>query len=138
MRITQESDYALRIVTALALSGGMMDAKHLASETSVTPSFTLKILHKLLQGGIVTSQKGASGGYSLSVSPAALTMKDVIETIEGPIVIARCVCSDEECTRGSVNKADCRYHHIFRQVGEQVADAFSKVRIADVIADVKE
>ncbi len=137
MRITQESDDALRIVTALALSGGIMDAKDLAKETSVTPSFTLKILHKLLLGGIVISHKGANGGYSLSVSADRLTMKDVIEVIEGPMLIARCLCSHEECTRGSVNKADCRYHHIFRQVSEQVANTFADVRIADVIADVQ-
>ena len=134
MRITQESDYALRIVTALALKGNTVDAGTLSAETSVTPRFTLKILHKLVRVGIVSSFKGANGGSRLSCSPEELTMKDVIEAIEGPILIARCLHSHEDCTQSGINKTDCLYHHIFHQVGVQVAETFSAIRIADVIS----
>ena len=134
MRITQESDYALRIVTALAQNGATVDAGTLSRETSVTPRFTLKILHKLALGGLVTSSKGANGGYRLSRSPDTLTMKDVIEAIEGPIVIARCLHTYEDCSQNGLNKTDCRYHHIFQQVSDQVARTFAEIRIADVIS----
>ena len=86
MRITQESDYALRIVTALALADGTVDAGTLSEETSVTPRFTLKILHKLVHCGIVSSSKGANGGYRLSRSAENLTMKDIIEAIEQGVI----------------------------------------------------
>ena len=46
MRITLESDYALRILSALATHKDRVDAKTLSDEISVTPRFTLKILHK--------------------------------------------------------------------------------------------
>ena len=49
MRITLESDYALRIVSTLAVQEGVTDAKTLSEKTSVTLRFTLKILHKLVQ-----------------------------------------------------------------------------------------
>ena len=62
MRITLESDYALRIITALAESDSLVDAKALSEQTQVTQRFALKILHKLVQGNLVTSQKGAHGG----------------------------------------------------------------------------
>ena len=133
MRITQESDYALRIVTALALADGTIDAGKLSEETSVTPRFTLMILHKLVHCGIVSSAKGANGGYRLSRSAELLTMKDIIEAIEGPIVIARCLHHDENCSQNGMLKSDCRYHHIFREVSSQVADTFGAIRIADVI-----
>ena len=134
MRITQESDYALRIVTALALENGTVDAGTLSAETSVTPRFALKILHKLVHSGIVSSSKGANGGYRLSRPAEQLTMKDVIEAIEGPIVIARCLHSHEDCSQNGMEKSDCRYHHIFREVSTQVADTFNAICIADVIA----
>ena len=57
MRITLESDYALRIVTAIAESDGVIDAGTLAEKTLVTQRFTLKILHKLVVGGLVVSYK---------------------------------------------------------------------------------
>ena len=65
MRITQESDYALRIITALAGYDKVIDANSLSEQTSVTQKFTLKILHKLVGAGIVTSFKGVKGGYQI-------------------------------------------------------------------------
>ena len=61
MRITLESDYALRLLTAMSSYKGITDAKTISEDTSVTQRFTLKILHKLVQGGLVESFKGANG-----------------------------------------------------------------------------
>ena len=58
MRITLESDYALRIVSALARRNEIVDAKALSDEVSVTQRFTLKILHKLVNGELIKSYKG--------------------------------------------------------------------------------
>ena len=91
MRITLESDYALRIVTSLAQSDAVIDARALSERTQVTLRFTLKILHKLTVGGIVNSIKGAKGGYRLSMSPENINLRQIIELIDGPIIIARCL-----------------------------------------------
>ena len=133
MRITLESDYALRIVTSLAGHDERMDAKNLADETGVTPRFALKILHKLVQGGIVRSYKGAKGGYTLSKSPEAITLKEVIELIDGPIMIARCVESGEACALNR-DKSACTYHHIFDTLSIEVARKLNGITIYDVIS----
>ena len=132
MRITLESDYALRIVTALAEHGERIDAGSLAEETSVTIRFTLKILHKLVQGGIVRSYKGAKGGYTLAEDPASVTLKHVIELIDGPIIIARCLESGESCALNH-DKASCAFHHIFNTLSLDVAKKLDKITIKDVI-----
>ena len=95
MRITLESDYALRIVSTLALQDGVTDAKTLSEKTSVTIRFTLKILHKLVQGNIVSSYKGVRGGYKLKKKADDISLRSVIELIDGPIIIARCLDSGE-------------------------------------------
>ena len=87
MRITLESDYALRIVSALASKNDIIDAKTLSEEVSVTQRFTLKILHKLVSGDLVKSYKGVNGGYKLNACPDNITLKTVIELIDGPIAI---------------------------------------------------
>lgn len=132
MRITLESDYALRILTAMAGYDGVTDAKTISEDTSVTPRFTLKILHKLVQGDLVQSYKGVNGGYKLKVRPENITLKTVIELIDGPIAIARCLDSDEGCSL-NCDKSSCDYHHIFDIISIELASKLNKITISDVI-----
>ncbi len=133
MRITSESDYALRILTKMAEHDGMTDAKTLAAETSVTPRFTLKILHKLVSGGLVLSYKGARGGYKLNTPAEKITLKTVIELIDGPIAIARCVDTSENCSL-NCDKTACAYHHIFDSVSADLAKKLEGITILDVLS----
>ena len=132
MRITLESDYALRILTAMAGYKGVTDAKTISDDTSVTPRFTLKILHKLVQGDLVQSYKGVNGGDKLKVGPDDITLKTVIELIDGPIAIARCLDSDEGCSL-NCDKSSCDYHHIFDIISIELASKLNKITISDVI-----
>ncbi len=133
MRITLESDYALRIITALAEHNELIDAGTLSQDTQVTQRFTLKILHKLVQGDFVTSQKGAKGGYKLKKSPSEITLKSVIELIDGPIGIVRCLGNEEGCALNT-DKTACIYHHIFDRISFEVAAKLNAITIADILA----
>ena len=132
MRITLESDYALRILTAMAGYGDVTDAKTISNDTSVTIRFTLKILNKLTQGGLVQSYKGSRGGYKLKVSPDNISLKQVIELIDGPIAIARCLDSEESCSL-NCDKSACDYHHIFDIISIELASKLNRITISDVI-----
>lgn len=133
MRITLESDYALRIVGELAGLSQVADAKTISERTSVTQKFALKILHKLVKGGIVISHKGAKGGYELNKSPDKITLKQVIELIDGPIAIVRCLESSECCSLNS-DKSSCIYHHIFDKISFEVAMKLESITISDVLS----
>jgi len=132
MRITLESDYALRILTALATHEEKVDAQTIADETMVTLRFALKILHKLVVGNFVTSYKGAKGGYKLAISPDKITLKNVIELIDGPIAISRCLDSGEACALNP-DKTACIYHHIFDTISLDVARKLQGITISDVL-----
>lgn len=132
MRITLESDYALRILSELADSDSVVDAKTLSDKTSVTPRFTLKILHKLVSANLVSSYKGVRGGYKLKKDPANITLKDVIELIDGPIAMVRCLDSGEACSLNK-DKTSCIYHHIFDTISLDVAKKLSNITICDVL-----
>lgn len=133
MRITLESDYALRILASMASYDGITDAKTVSSDTSVTLRFTLKILHKLVQGDIVESFKGARGGYKLKESPKDISLKRVIELIDGPIAISRCVDTKEQCSL-NCDKAACKLHHIFDGVSTELASKLDKITIGDLLS----
>ena len=132
MRITLESDYALRILTELAEHDDVVDANSLSVATSVTIRFTLKILNKLVKNGFVSSYKGSHGGYKLKRPTDEITLKDVIELIDGPIVIARCLETSESCSLNK-DKTACTYHHIFSTISLDVAKKFEGITIADVV-----
>ncbi len=132
MRITSESDYALRIITAMSRKDGVTDAKTLSEETNVTLRFTLKILNKLVGGGIAESFKGSRGGYKLRLSADKISLKMVIELIDGPIAIVRCLDSAECCSLNQ-DKTACEYHHIFDYISLDLASKLGKISIADVI-----
>lgn len=132
MRITLESDYALRIVAVLAEEDRLLDANTIAEKTLVTPKFALKILRKLVFGNIVSSFKGAKGGYKLKMLPENITLKTVIELIDGPIVIARCLGGDEACNLNP-DKSSCVFHHIFDSISIDLAKKLNKITIKDII-----
>ena len=132
MRITLESDYALRILTTMAEYDSVTDAKTISADTSVTIRFTLKILHKLVQGNLVESYKGVNGGYKLKAKPSDISLKTVIELIDGPIAIARCLDSGEACSL-NCDKSACDYHHIFDIISIELASKLNRISIQDVI-----
>ena len=118
MHITLEADYAVRIVYCLAAAGKRMDAKAISEETAVTLRFSLKILRKLVAGGIVRSFKGIQGGYELAKAPKEISLNDVIETVEGPFAISRCLCGEYICSR--TNGQPCRFRNVYAEISEDV------------------
>ena len=85
MYFTKETDYAVRITRYLAAQQNRMPAKDIAEHTDVTLRFALKILNKLVGAGLVTSYKGKTGGYELAAPPAQIDLRQIVETIEGPV-----------------------------------------------------
>ena len=132
MRITQEADYALRIMSLLETNKKILDAGSIAEKTSVSPRFTLKILRKLSQGGLVRSQKGASGGYMICENAGITTLREVIELIDGPLAVSKCVDGDCGCSLVGENKSDCVIHHIFQTVSSEIAAKLDRVTISEI------
>ena len=127
MHITLESDYAVRIVSCLAQSGGRMDAKKIAGQTGVTLRFSLKILRKLAAGGVVRSYKGTKGGYELARPAGEISLCDVIETVEGPYSLSRCVEENYSCSRDGGGPA-CRFRQVYAEISEEVRRRLDEVK----------
>ncbi len=119
MRITQEADYAVRIIDCIARSEGRMDARSISETTGVTLRFTLKILRKLNQSGIVRSFQGVQGGYELARPPQQINLREVIEAVDGPICISRCLTDELSCSQQE-NKELCYYHSVFAEISKTI------------------
>lgn len=138
MRITQEADYALRIVSQLAVADTICGAAEIADQTGVPERFAHKILRKLLQGGVVRSYPGAKGGYQLLRDPHELSMLEIIEQIDGPMEISKCADDGYICSRNGSCKTQCVYHQVFRQISSDIAEKMRKLTIAALTDPGKE
>ena len=118
MHINLESDYAVRIVQYLAQSNERRDAQSIADSTCVSLRFTLKIMRKLVAADIVQSFKGAHGGYTLSRPASSITLRQVIEAVEGPYRFSRCVDNGYACNCSSVTA--CPFDSVFDDITQMV------------------
>ena len=90
MRVSAKVDYALRACAELAGAGeGRVKGDRLAQAQEIPLKFLENILLDLKHAGLVQSQRGADGGYWLSLPPEEITLADVIRAVEGPIANVR-------------------------------------------------
>jgi Rrf2 family protein len=112
MRITKEGDYALRVVLYLYKhsNGERVEAKVIAERENIPLRFLLKLLRKLVACGIVKSYRGTGGGYAIEKPPSQVTLRSVIEAIEGPIFINKCLDDEDQCSLGRAKT--CEIHRV--------------------------
>ena len=115
MVMTLEADYAARIVEYLTRHPGRWDARTISEAMDVPLRFCLKILRGLVAQGMVCSFKGAKGGYSLSRPAGEITLREVIESVEGEYMLSRCQKEEYSCGR-----AHCKLHKIYEKISEDV------------------
>ena len=128
MRITQEADYAIRICAVLDALGQKSGATEIAAKAGITQRFALKILGKLNDVGIVRSYKGAHGGYVLNVNAEELKIIDLIEAIEGPLRLSKCLECDYDCTRNP-EKACCKMHVAFAALNQTLVNSLGRIAV---------
>ena len=132
LKLTLEADYALRMILLLSLSAQKLDAKALSSEMKVPLRFALKILRTLCTSGIIRSVKGAGGGYILALPPEEISLRAVIEAIEGPIRINRCLDDSSICERVP-DKDDCPLHNSFDKINKSLAAELDQIKFDSLI-----
>ena len=126
--MTLEADYAVRVVEYLTENNQKTDAKTISANTEVPLRFLLKILRKLLAGDIVRSYKGAKGGYKLAKSPKDITLRQVIEAVDGTyMMFNKCQSSSYSCGRTS-----CHLHSIYSQISSEVRQKLDSYNFASL------
>ncbi len=149
MRVTQEADYAIRICLILDSLGEKTGAAAIADIACITPKIALKVLRKLSAAGFVKSYKGVQGGYELARDGEKLRVLEIIELIDGPVRISKCLECDHECSRNPC-KMDCKMHIAFDAVNQKLIEnlglitvrmlhdkSVSGADIADIINNIK-
>ena len=102
MQITRQADYAVRAVLYLSELGDDRRAatSQIAEKQKIPPSFLAKIVSQLSVAGLLQTSRGARGGVSLAREPKDISLLEVVEAIDGPILLNECVSHAGICVFG--------------------------------------
>jgi Rrf2 family protein len=130
MQITRQADYAVRAMTYLAQLGPDQRAAtgQIAQEKSIPPSFLAKIVSQLSVAGLLQTSRGARGGVSLAKPPDAITLLDVVEAIDGPILLNDCVNDMSSCTYTE----DCPLKEVWCDAQKMLVNHLAKANFAQL------
>jgi Rrf2 family protein len=118
MQITRQADYAVRAVLHLARMNGKGRAatSQVAKDQHIPPSFLAKIISQLSIAGLLHTSRGARGGVTLARQPEDITLLEVIEAIDGPIMLNECVGENSLC----VFDDDCPLRPVWCEAQEEL------------------
>ncbi len=130
MKLTRGGEYGIRGVLYLAQqdNGRINMLSAIAEAQEVPPRFLAKIFQSLAKAGVVKSHRGAKGGFSLARPAVDITIKDVIEAIEGPIHLNVCLVAEGECSRDKI----CPMHSVWEEAQEKMMGVLSRANFADL------
>ena len=132
MRLSSLADYAVVMMTAAARhcgGAGRLNATLMADETGLPLPTVQKLVSRLSAAGLVESARGTGGGFRLSRPPAAITLADIVEAIDGPIAMTACV---DEKGRDCAVEESCRVKPHWQQVNGAVRGALAGVTLASL------
>lgn len=134
LRLGKMTDYATVILSFMAKSQVQMHAAlEISTATGIALPTVSKILKLLVKTGILSSIRGAKGGYALVQTPEKITVAAVITALEGPISLTECSTSDHDCEQVSA----CQIGNNWRLVNRTVQQALESVTLADMMLPVK-
>jgi len=132
MRLSHLADYAVVLMTAAARrpAGARLSATELSAETGVPLPTAQKLMGQLAGSGLLSSVRGAGGGFTLSRTPVEISLADIVEAVEGPIVMT--VCSGNEGPSDCALDAHCRVKPHMGVVGNAVRGALGAVSLTEL------
>src|SRR5512139_1822464 len=121
MKISTKVRYGVRAMLELAshYGKGPIDLKAIAKKEDISLKYLEQVVIPLRTAGLVKSVRGSKGGYSLAKSPSEISLKDVIEVLEGPIRLVDCLADPKICRKIQ----SC----VTREIWNEATDAINRV-----------
>ncbi|MCL7453885.1 MAG: Rrf2 family transcriptional regulator [Anaerolineae bacterium] len=123
MEISRRTDYGVRVILDLALldQSERASTQEIADRQNIPAPFLAKIISQLSFSGLVTTYRGAGGGVRLARPASEINLLEVIEALDGPVRLNRCVLAPSLCPRDDV----CPVHDIWADVQADLTDVLS-------------
>lgn len=131
LRMGKLTDYGIVLMTYLATNRELQHSAHSIADAVKMPLPTVrKVLKSLSHGGLLNSERGVTGGYSLSRNPNQISVAEIITAMEGPIALTECVSDESHCEQ----ETHCAVQTNWTRINNAVFHALDEVKLSDMLA----
>ena len=135
LKLSRLTDYATVVLSYMAKDPVTMHAaQEISEETGIAQPTVSKILKLLIKANVLTSIRGAKGGYLLARAPKKITVATIISALEGPIALTECSASHKNCGQA----AGCDIQGNWGLINQKIFNALESVTLADMIMPAKQ
>lgn len=136
MKLSTRTRYGVRAALELAESAARkpLQLKTIAQHQEISLKYLEQLMAMLRSAGFVRSVRGSKGGYVLAKLPSQIKLSDIFNCLEGPVITAECVQSDNYCARS----ADCVAKQVWAQVQQAVKTVLESITLQDLVDKAKD
>ncbi|TCL69370.1 BadM/Rrf2 family transcriptional regulator [Hydrogenispora ethanolica] len=136
MKISTRGQYGIRAMLELALHNqdGPVTLKTIAEKQQISEPYLEQLIAALRKSGLVTSVRGALGGYNLTRDPAEIKIGDILRVLEGPIAPVECVAEDSEADVCRLS-GHCATRILWQRLRDSMVEVLDSTTLADLIND---
>jgi Rrf2 family protein len=130
MKLSTRSRYGVRLLLELALHNkeGQIFLKDIAREEQISEKYLSLIIIPLKAAGLVKSMRGAKGGYALAKPPSEITLKEVVDILEGDTCLVDCVKDPASCPRADT----CASRDLWSIISSRISQTLGSFTMADL------
>lgn len=131
LKLNRIVDYGILVMTEIARRNACVSTTELAAAFGVSATIVAKVLKKLARAGLVSSERGSRGGYRLARPPADVTLRAIVNALEGPISLTYCAAgvSNGRCR----TRPFCVATDAMRRLNHLVNGAFDAISLEDLL-----
>ncbi|MFG0261765.1 MAG: RrF2 family transcriptional regulator [Novipirellula sp. JB048] len=129
MKLTMQTDYALRTLMFLATRTSRAKVAEVASLFGISVNHVAKVVNLLARFGYIRSTRGIGGGIELALQPDKILLGKLIEQVEGDLNLLTCVGSDDSCAIHSF----CKLRGVLAEAERVQLEYLNSVTLADVV-----
>jgi Rrf2 family transcriptional regulator, iron-sulfur cluster assembly transcription factor len=133
MKLTAKARYAVTAMADISRfgDGGAVALGDIAARQRISLSFLEQLFRKLREAGLVTSQRGAGGGYCLLVTPEEIRIADIVRAVDENIITT--ACSPEALKGCTGTSARCLTHDLWDELGRHIDVFLSAITLQDIL-----
>lgn len=136
MKLSTRSRYGLRLMFELALNfnKGTVFLKDIAERQDLSEKYLSKLIIPLKAAKLVNSARGAHGGYTVARDPETITVKEIVEALEGDLSLVECLKNASVCDSVEV----CPTREIWRSLEREMRKVLENITLQSIVKDHQE
>ncbi len=136
MKVSTKGRYGVRFMVDLAIHGnnGLVTLKEVAKRQGISEKYLWQVAAPLKAAGLVSAAVGLKGGYSLARPASEITLKDVLDILEGGSALVDCVSCPEGCDR----HGDCVAREMWVELSNKINRAMEEIKLSQMVEKEKE